>query len=194
MTIQGNKRKKNKQLHQFLNCARSGSPTLIQSATVHLSMKEIVSNESQSAYILTNAQGKQAINSRHHLQHEQEDNEGSKEMELQRRGSKNSAMMSISSTSDPETSVTQPHLQMMRMKSLRNRLQHQQHEEPKEQKMTTAKLAVFRMISESTSCSCTNGDHNVATTTLEEEVSVETSTGMAVNATNKKSAKTSSPG
>jgi hypothetical protein len=89
--------------------------------------------------------------------------------------------------SDPETFVTQE--QTIQMKSFRNRRplsvkqQPQKPEEPvPELKATTTKLVAVGMISDSTSCSCTNGDHNVVTTTtLEEEVSVFSADASADN-------------
>ncbi len=172
-----------KELWQFLNCAGGNSTSLRQSATVHLSMKEIVSNESQSAYVMANTVGgqQQAVSARQGDQEDQDDQ--------QRRRPKNPAMTSCSSMSDPETSVTQE--QTIRMKSFRNRrplsVQQQPPQKPEEQpaqeqKAATTKLVAVGMISESTSCSCTNGDHNVATTTtLEEEVSVFSADASAGN-------------
>jgi hypothetical protein len=46
---------KNKHLRHFLNCP-SGSPTLKPSASIRLSMKDMVSNESQSAYVMCRPQ------------------------------------------------------------------------------------------------------------------------------------------
>ena len=46
---------KNKHLKQFLNCP-SGSPTLKPSASIRLSMKDSVSNESQSGYVMCRPQ------------------------------------------------------------------------------------------------------------------------------------------
>ncbi|XP_046451537.1 G-protein coupled receptor 161-like [Daphnia pulex] len=172
-----------KELWQLLNCAGGNSTSLRQSATVHLSMKEIVSNESQSAYVMANTVGgqQQVVSARQGGDQEDQD---------QRRRPKNPAnKTSCSSMSDPETSVTQE--QTIQMKSFRQRhplsVQQQQPEEQpaQEQKAaTTTKLAAVGMISESTSCSCTNGDHNVVTTTtLEEEVSVFSADASAGAAT-----------
>ncbi len=153
----------------MLSCAGGNSTSLRQSASVHLSMKEIVSNESQSAYVMANTVGgqQQVVSARQGDQEDQDDQ--------QRRRPKNPAKTSCSSMSDPETSVTQE--QTIQMKSFRNRRplsvkqQPQKPEEPvPELKATTTKLVAVGMISDSTSCSCTNGDHNVVTTTtLESE-------------------------
>jgi hypothetical protein len=133
-------------------------------------MKEIVSNESQLAYVMANTVGgqQQAVSARQGDQEDQDDQ--------QRRRPKNPAKTSCSSSmSDPETFVTQE--QTIQMKSFRNRrpLSVQQQPKPEEQpvpelKATTKLVVVIRMISESTSYSCNNGDHNVVTTTtLESE-------------------------
>jgi hypothetical protein len=133
-------------------------------------MKEIVSNESQLAYVMANAvTGQQVVNSAHQSGENQDP-------QKQRRRPKNPAKTSCSSSmSDPETFVTQE--QTIQMKSFRNRrpLSVQQQPKPEEQpvpelKATTKLVVVIRMISESTSYSCNNGDHNVVTTTtLESE-------------------------
>jgi hypothetical protein len=173
-----------KEWWQLLSCAGGNSTSLRQSATVHLSMKEIVSNESQLAYVMANTVGgqQQAVSARQGDQEDQDDQ--------QRRRPKNPAKTSCSSSmSDPETFVTQE--QTIQMKSFRNRrplsVQQQPPQKPEEQpaqeqKAATTKLAAVGMISESTSCSCTNGDHNVVTTTtLEEEVSVFSADASADN-------------
>ncbi len=117
------RRHKNKHLRHLLNCP-SGSPKLKPSASVHLSMKEIVSNESQSAYVMANTVGGQtSINlpisppiTRYLLQQ-------------QRRHP--SCLID-----EPETSVT--YQQAIRMKSCRNFLQDQ----PEEEVIKTVMLAV----------------------------------------------------
>ncbi|EFX80367.1 pteropsin7 [Daphnia pulex] len=169
-----------KEWWQLLSCAAGGNSTsLRQSATVHLSMKEIVSSESQSAYVMANTVGgqQQVVSARQGEYQEDQDHR------QQRRRPKNPAMTSGSSMSDPETSVTQE--KTIQMKSFRNRrplsVQQQPPQKPEEQPVqeqkaatTTKLMAAVGMISESTSCSCTNGDQNVVTTTTleSEEVSV----------------------
>jgi hypothetical protein len=159
--------KRKREVWQLLSCNGGSSlPSDVKSsASVHLSMKEIVSNESQSAYVMANAvTGQQVANSARQSEENQDP---------QRRRPKNPAKTSCSSMTDPETFVTQE--QTIQMKSFRNPLSVQQQPKPEEQpvpelKATTKLVVVIRMISESTSYSCTNGDHNVVTTTtLESE-------------------------
>ncbi|XP_046649276.1 rhodopsin, deep-sea form-like [Daphnia pulicaria] len=164
--------KRKREVWQLLSCnVGSSLPSDVKSsASVHLSMKEIVSNESQLAYVMANAvTGQQVVNSAHQSGENQDP-------QKQRRRPKNPAKTSCSSSmSDPETFVTQE--QTIQMKSFRNRrpLSVQQQPKPEEQpvpelKATTKLVVVIRMISESTSYSCNNGDHNVVTTTtLESE-------------------------
>ncbi|EFX80365.1 pteropsin6 [Daphnia pulex] len=110
------RRHKNKHLRHLLNCP-SASPTLKPSASVHLSMKDIVSNESQSAYVMANTVGGQpGINlaisppiKRYLLQQ-------------QRRQPSKSGLFDV-----PETSFT--YQQPIRMKPCKNSLGDQPEEE-----------------------------------------------------------------
>ncbi|XP_046451536.1 melanopsin-like [Daphnia pulex] len=150
---------RNKFSRNFLNCADGGrgSPSLKQSITVHLSMKEIVSSESQSAYVMASTVGGQpGITLLLH-----KENQDVMDMRAQQHHIHSPSLTSSScSMADPESSVS------IRMKSLKNPVRHPNQQE--EHQLDHHKLVVVRLVSDSTSCSCINDDHLLPQQSTEE--------------------------
>jgi hypothetical protein len=116
-------------------------------------MKEIVSNESQSGYVMANTRNQHGIT----FLLPKENQEA---MEMRPKIHSSSSTSSSCSFADPKTSTS------LRMKSFKSPVRQLSPEEQLDHQ-TTMKLVVVRLVSNSTTCSCINDDHLVPQSTEE---------------------------
>uniref|UniRef100_A0A0N8CBL7 Gpcr rhodopsin family n=1 Tax=Daphnia magna TaxID=35525 RepID=A0A0N8CBL7_9CRUS len=148
-------RRKNKEMRPLLSCLGHKTPTLKPSTSVHFSMKEMVSNESQSAYVMA----RHVVASPPVVRFVQQQHEPPIRLKCL-----SPSLASSSSTADADTSVANQ--QSIQTRGFKNSLLQRQDEE--EVGNEPGKLVVILSITESTSCTTTTDDH-AFTATLEEE-------------------------
>uniref|UniRef100_A0A0P5YC45 Gpcr rhodopsin family n=1 Tax=Daphnia magna TaxID=35525 RepID=A0A0P5YC45_9CRUS len=148
-------RRKNKEMRHLLSCLGHKTPTLKPSTSVHFSMKEMVSNESQSAYVMA----RHVVASPPVVRFVQQQHEPPIRLKCL-----SPSLASSSSTADADTSVANQH--SIQTRGFKNSLLQRQDEE--EVGNEPGKLVVILSITESTSCTTTTDDH-AFTATLEEE-------------------------
>ncbi|XP_032798053.2 melanopsin [Daphnia magna] len=148
-------RRKNKEMRHLLSCIGHKTPTLKPSTSVHFSMKEMVSNESQSAYVMA----RHVVASPPVVRFVQQQHEPPIRLKCL-----SPSLASSSSTADADTSVANQ--QSIQTRGFKNSLLPRQDEE--EVGNEPGKLVVILSITESTSCTTTTDDH-AFTATLEEE-------------------------
>uniref|UniRef100_A0A0P6DTP4 Gpcr rhodopsin family n=1 Tax=Daphnia magna TaxID=35525 RepID=A0A0P6DTP4_9CRUS len=148
-------RRKNKEMRHLLSCIGHKTPTLKPSTSVHFSMKEMVSNESQSAYVMA----RHVVASPPVVRFVQQQHEPPIRLKCL-----SPSLASSSSTADADTSVANQ--QSIQTRGFKNSLLQRQDEE--EVGNEPGKLVVILSITESTSCTTTTDDH-AFTATLEEE-------------------------
>ncbi|XP_059351252.1 rhodopsin-like isoform X2 [Daphnia carinata] len=149
--------RKNKELRDLFSCVGHDTPTLKPSTSVHFSLREMVSNESQSAYVM--ARHVVASSPVVRFVRQQQQHKPTLRVKFL-----SPSLASSSSTAEADTSAA--HQQSIQTRGFKNpSLQHQPEEEVRNE---PGKLVVILSITESTSCTTTTDDH-AFTATLEEE-------------------------